>query len=106
MYKDNYYEDDDEEDREDRERMFDLQDLFGEMSDIGYSSDINKAVLNLALKFLESSFWWRFRSHTARMRLFLNTYNQFQEMLSSNPNYWDETGEDEDEDEEEVEDGV
>ena len=107
----NYYDEDedDEEEDEGRERMFDLQDLFQGMDGdfpIEYPLDgnANRDIFESALRFLESSFWWKFRSHTARMRLLLNTYNQFQEMLLY-PGGWmgDEEGEEEEEEEEEQE---
>lgn len=98
----NYYDEDNEgEEEEGRERMFDLQDLFqGMEGDFPIDGNANREIFESALRFLESSFWWKFRSHTVRMRLLLNTYNQFQEMLLY-PGGWMAEEEEEEEEEEE-----
>lgn len=88
-YDDSNSEEDEEKYPEEEERLFDLQGLFqGEDNPIaiGYSaSDTNKLALEAALRLLESSFWWKFKSPATKMQMLNTVYHQIQLLLSSDP---------------------
>lgn len=88
----NYFEDEEEENEHSDnmpDRMFDIRDLFqeedGDIADYRLAHlHINYTILGHALRMLEGSLWWRFRSHKSKMDLLRDTYTQLQKLLAIN----------------------
>lgn len=78
-----FFEEEDDDDDDQNEiggRVFDVQDLFGSddkiAGDYAIGLNVNRLILESALRLLQGSFWWRFRSDASRMRLLQDTYHK------------------------------
>ena len=83
--REEYFDENEDQYPEDMGRVFDMQDLFQDDNTIAleYTThiNVNRLIMETALRLLEKSFWWRFRLHAARMRLLKDTYTQMQQLL-------------------------
>jgi hypothetical protein len=86
----NYNEDDFEEgmEMEGDDRLFDMPGILQD-SDSSIAVEftthvnLNRMILETAMRLLERSFWWRFRSKASKMKVLQETYQQMHGLLVS-----------------------
>ena len=83
----NYYEENDDYGQEGDDRLFDMQGMLQreeeEEEDYEEFFSLNKMILNVSLRLLENSFWWRFRFRSYKMKAFQETYQQIRRFMLS-----------------------
>ena len=72
---------------EGEDRLFGMEDFFqgGEDDNLGVEFvthvNLNRMILESALRVVEGSFWTRFRRHTVRLQMLKDTYRQIHDLL-------------------------
>ena len=83
--REEYFDENEDQYPEDMGRVFDMQDLFQDDNTIAleYTThiNVNRLIMETALRLLEKSFWWRFRSEKSKIKMIRETYNQISEMI-------------------------